>query len=226
MPGDVESEIGKKEVNDTPRGDADPADGTHPTGRIVLSDDRSDRIPAVTSEDVMGRASGLRAAARDSSSGQCNFGSSNSVAEVLPIVSAHMTTHSVPRSRNLQIGVPITECLKPVCTSLLRGVVALNSGGSPHCGRTRIGPPKGADCHELPLHYMKALPPIEAVTAGALTPANGESDEPQDENHGRRYPQQMHGEPGSKRIKTSNNARISTIESTSLFDEAPRFAAT
>jgi hypothetical protein len=36
------------------------------------------------------------------------------------------------------------------------------------------------------------------VTAGALAPTNGESDQPQDQKHRRSYPQQMDREPGSK----------------------------
>ncbi len=38
----------------------------------------------------------------------------------------------------------------------------------------------------------KALPPIEAMRSSALTPTNGESDDPQDEKDGCNYPQEMH----------------------------------
>jgi hypothetical protein len=44
----------------------------------------------------------------------------------------------------------------------------------------------------------KALPPIEAVRASALTPANGESDYPQHKEDGCSNPQEMRRESGSK----------------------------
>jgi hypothetical protein len=44
----------------------------------------------------------------------------------------------------------------------------------------------------------KGLPPIEAVTARSLTPADGESNDPEDEKDGCCYPQKMHCETSPK----------------------------
>jgi hypothetical protein len=41
----------------------------------------------------------------------------------------------------------------------------------------------------------KALPPIEAVTPGTLTSADGESHNPQNQQDDRSNPQEMYGEP-------------------------------
>jgi hypothetical protein len=55
------------------------------------------------------------------------------------------------------------------------------------------------------------------VIAGAFAPTHGESDEPQDEKHGRRYPQQMDCEPGSKEDQNQQQCKYKYHESTSLF---------
>jgi hypothetical protein len=48
------------------------------------------------------------------------------------------------------------------------------------------------------LSHAEALPPIETVAPGTLTPADGESHDPQNQQDDRSNPQQMYGESGTE----------------------------
>jgi hypothetical protein len=62
------------------------------------------------------------------------------------------------------------------------------------------------------------------MTASALTPTNRESDEPQDEEHGCRYPQQMHRESSSEENQDKQQCQDQYHSTTSLIEKAPRLA--
>ena len=104
-----------------------------------------------------------------------------------------------PFSKALQVGVSRWKRIKTVGTALLRHQthIAVPRSRALDFGGTRNGPPKGA-VFTTPF-FTKALPPIEAVATSALTPTNGNPNEPQNEKDCSRYPQKMHCESGSKK---------------------------
>jgi hypothetical protein len=63
----------------------------------------------------------------------------------------------------------------------------------------------------------EALPPVKAMTARALASADRESDEPEDEEYGSRYPQQMHREPSSEENQDKQQCQNQYHGNTSLF---------
>jgi hypothetical protein len=61
---------------------------------------------------------------------------------------------------------------------------------------TRNGPPEGTVSRP---GFIKPLPAIEAMAPSALTPANGESDEPKNEKDSSRNPQKVYRKSSSKK---------------------------
>lgn len=91
---------------------------------------------------------------------------------------------------------------------------------------TRIGPPKGADRQYLPPAITKMrLPPIETVTPSALPPANGESNEPEDEKNSSSYPQKMHCKSSTKENQDEQKSKNQYHATTSQLQNAPRRAS-
>ena len=84
-----------------------------------------------------------------------------------------------------------------------------------------IGPPRGT-VFTTPL-FKRALPPIEAVAASALAPANGEANDPKNKKDRRRYPQKVHSKSRSEENQDKQQAQESIPLNNLPICDAPKF---